>query len=675
MSAHAAAWITREALERETGWSRETIRLKLKNGELQARETGRVERNGRPERQFLFAVEPKQGSDSSALVHAPQSNLPLFDSGAPAERSAVPPELRAKAELRYSAIELLLKFRAEKRPSFTLQDGRVITRQKDLEEYIAAQYETSPRNLYRWLKRRREAQKKGGNGFVALADRPRKDKGSSVFDKHPDAAAYLQSKFLNECLSSFQSWEALCRDWRLVLRKKGKPPGEDAARRYLKKLALGLKTLARKGPEAYLSECTSFITRAKQPPMKTWISDHRVSDVLVRNRTFVSRELPLDAAYRPWLTALVDMGSQLIVGFCFSPQPSWRTIHSAIRMAALDYGFPQEFYWDNGEDYKKAKRMLERFDPTKEVLGFNFRVTSAIPKRPRSKPIEAYFTRFARRFDPIWGAAYVGNRPTNRSEHADAAQRLHKRYLEGKETRSPLPTDAEFIACAIQWIHEYNDSKFRQLGGKTPNQVMNEAWPEHARTKVNPRSLDILLWEPVERVVDRGGMVKMDNIWYEPTEEYSYIIANLQGQKIHVLRDPYNLAEAVAVTEDRTFLGELRPKQLIDQDPANPITRDQIQAEMREQRRLKKMHAQQLAMLSLIARQAGWKTERERLLERAAESMAMTGTDGRALPAAVVPGRRTMAPRLPAIRNSQPAFVSDAVAEDAELFREVQLEE
>jgi len=35
--------------------------------------------------------------------------------------------------------------------------------------------------------------------------------------------------------------------------------------------------------------------------------------------------------------------------------PSSRTINSALRIAILSHGMPRNFYWDNGEDYKKVR--------------------------------------------------------------------------------------------------------------------------------------------------------------------------------------------------------------------------------------------------------------------------------------------------------------------------------
>lgn len=682
----ADTWLSIEQVRAATGWTERHVHRTARKRNWTFRLSESAGRNGKRPFEYALAALPAhaqaklQGQIMAAPAHSLEKSLPLFDA-APAERVAIPEKLLPQAEERYRAIEPLLNFREGRKASIRLADGRTITRLNDLAEYIAAQQRPaiSSRTLFRWLERWDEALAAGANGYNALVRSQRSDaKGAGSKCLSAAAEAYLQKKYLDRDegeLSMFMAWEALARDWKTELREEGEPPSYATARKYLSKLPFGAVVLARRGPEALQSLGTPFVLRSKVPPMQTWVSDHRVHDVAVRNRMFVTRREELDAEYRVWLTAIFDQGSQAIVGYCFSPQPNWRTIHSAIRMAAMEYGFPREFYWDNGEDFKKAKRQLERIEPTKEALGFNFRVTSALPKHPRSKPIEAFFTRFSKRFDPMWGDAYLGNSPKNRREHARIAEYQHKRFLGGKASSSALPADVQFIAAGIQWIDEYNNSKLKQLGGRTPLEVLEEAWPERSRTKINPRALDILLWEPTVRTVGKGGTVRMDSMWYEPTEEYLYAISNLQGQSVHILRDPYNLSDAIAVTEDRKFLGELRPKQFIAQDNANPITRDQIQAAMKEQRRLKKMHAQHLAILSLISQQQGWKTERELLVERAAQSMGLTGTDLRALPYNAAPGASRREPSSEPSPARASAFVSDDVAKYADAFRTIEMEE
>ncbi len=685
-------WLTTEKVCALTGYHPVHVRRLAKEEKIEARKSEARGTNGKRQREYLlsslpadaqarFAEEIKKGLQ---LVPAAERTLPLFAS-APlplsleaeaAPRVAIPEDLEDQARGKLEAIRPLLDFRERTNGhrALRLDGGRTVSTLADLAEYIAAQQKppVSSRTLYRWLDRFEHG------GYAALAEKPRKDKDRSrFFDEHPAAAVFLQNKFLKEGLSREMAWEALCREWK-KLGEKDAPPCYDTARNFLNALPDPLKILSRDGKETHERLCSPFIQRSKVPVMDWWVSDHREFDVLVRNTLFAEPEMKRDQAYRLWLTALYDWGSRKIVGFCLAPTPSSRTINSAIRMAALAHGFPANFYWDNGEDYKKVRRDLELITLSEGAQALLQRhrigVTSAIPKRPRSKPIESWFARWSRRFDVLWRPAYVGNAPGNRPESADESQKQHAKYLAGKRGESPLPTDAEFIVATVQWIEEYNETRLEALDHRTPNEVMEEAHPEQGRPKINPRLLDILFSERAKRIVQKGGCVQLDKMRYEPTDESLFALDTRQGREVAILRDPYNLGEAIAAdAETLQFVGELRIQEFVAQCPNGRFTRDQIKAAMRRERGLRKGYAEYLGALSAIAANQGWKTEREALVERA---LARTGTGGRLLPAAAPGARAEMAPTQ-ARRATQPAFVSDAAAEDAQFWRDnpVKLEE
>ncbi|HLZ92957.1 MAG TPA: hypothetical protein VKQ28_14685 [Candidatus Acidoferrum sp.] len=667
-----------------TGWQPQHVRRLASQGKIQSRVSKTRGRNGKHEREYLLSSLPPaaqvkyaQGGVSETAI-VPAQTLPLFASApaAAAEKPAiasVPEELRPQVDVRYRAISPLLDFRKNTnghRPKIRVGDGRVISNLNELAAYLAAQQNPpiSSRTLFRWLDRF------DTHGYAALADRVRKDKGQwKFFGQHLAATAFVEGKYLREGLSFQMSWEALVREWP-KLEKKGEPPSYATVRNYLRGLPEPVKVLGRVGKREYESTCSPFVQRGPVPVMDWWVSDHRVFDVMVRNSLFA--ELPADKAYRVWMTAIFDWGSRKLVGFCFAPTPSSRTISSALRMAILNCGMPRNFYWDNGEDYKKVRRDIEAITLSQEATALLARdrvgVTSALPFHPRSKPIESWFARWSKRFDVLWRPAYLGNKPSNRPESAELAQKQHEEFLAGKRADTPLPTDAAFIAATIRWIEEYNDTPLESLRHRRPNDVMERQRPERARVPVNPRVLDILLSERASRTVTQGGCVRVDNMTYEPTEESLFAMDVRKGRDVIVIRDPYNLQEATAADpETMQFIGELRVKEFVAQCPNGQITRDQIKGNMRRQRSLRKGYGEYLASLQAMATSQGWKTEREALLERAGVS---TGTDGtlRGTPGSA---RRAQLPDARPRRLLQPAFVSDAVAEDADVFRDVKVED
>ncbi len=662
-----------------TGWKERHVRRIADRDKWQTQMSESRGRNGKPEREYLLTSLPADaqarylqkskiiGAAETAITKQPET-LPLFPPSQQMQQSpriALDADQLKQAERKNAVLAAVEDWDKGIRRVAILTDGRQVSTKTGLLDWLAAQHGLSVSTIRNWLNKKKEG------GLVALARKTRKDKGQSLFDAHPAAAAFLQSKYLHEGLSRQMAYDALIREWPKL--GKGKPPGIKTAQRYLRKLPEPLKILAREGKRAYDSKCSPFVQRGPVPVMDWWVSDHRVFDVLARNSLFA--ELPADKAFRIWMTAIFDWGSRKLVGFCFAPTPSSRTISSALRMAILNCGMPRNFYWDNGEDYKKIRRDLEAITLSQEATALLARdrvsVTSALPFHPRSKPIESWFARWSKRFDPIWRPAYIGNKPSNRPESASLAEKQHAEFMAGKRAESPLPIDAEFLAATIQWIEEYNDTPLESLSHRRPNDVMERQRPERSRVPVNPRLLDILLSERVSRTVTQGGCVRVDNMTYEPTEESLFAMDYRKGHDVVVVRDPYNLQEATAAEPGTMqFIGELRVKEFVAQCPNGQITRDQIKANMRKQRSLRKGYGEYLASLQAIATSQGWKTEREALLERAG---VLTGTNGAAMRG--LPGPRR--PQLPAARphRLQPAFVSDAVAEDGDAFRDVKVDD
>lgn len=676
-------WLSREEVMAVKGWQSKEALQRWRDREKPIKRRAGTYGNGEPIWVFALASlstqEQKEFQLQRARAATPSGALVPAQAAEQRERCRgihLTFKQQGEVDEKTDLISVMVEWSEGRAPELVLANGQPPTSLEQIAAWIAernGKYSASA--IYKFYCRFKKGE------LLSLARKARRDKGQSrFFAEHPLAAEFLRNKYLNEALSIQMSWEALCRDWSKV--EPGaqcEPPSYGAARRLLGAVPKPQRVLAREGKEAHSRKCSPFVQRAPVPAMEWWVSDHRQFDVMVRNTLFA--ELKPDEPYRVWFTAIMDWGSRKIVGWCFAPTPSSRTISSALRLAVLNHGFPKNFYWDNGEDYKKVRRDLEAItlsDEAGAVLrrgGVAFGITTALPYHPRSKPIEPHFTHWSKRFDVIWQEAYLGNKPTNRPEKARHAEALHQKYLKGQRADSPLPTDAEFILGAMRAIEEFNNKPHRALQQRTPNMVMNEQWPESNRQAPDPRLLDLLFCERATRIVQPGGCVQLDNMRYEPTERSLFALDLRQGQAVTVLRDPYNLGAAVAADPaTMRFIGELTIQELVAQCPGGRVTRDQIKRNMRRQRSLQKGYVEYQAALAAMASSLGWKTEREELMARAIES---TGTDGAAgIAPAAIPGARA-ARQLPAraSRKLQPAFVSDAVAQDAEIFKEIALED
>jgi hypothetical protein len=709
------AWLSFEQVAALTDWKRRWVSRQASMNAITSR-LGERGRNGKPRREFLLSSLPQAAqvryaeqlarkpdalairedagivqqqtstTEKARALDAPSGTAPRLSAmrpgGRPSSiqsekpvprwRTIVPDdpknprsrELQMRVEKRLEAIAPLVDFhrlatRREQREMLRARGAKNFT---ELAGQAAAASGDSARTLLRWF----ALYKSGGEPRLAGPVRQDKDR-SRFFEKHGAAAAFVQNAYLTEGLNLLDIRDTLWRRW-AEIGERGERPSYQTIRRYIHAIPAPIAGLAREGEEKFTAKYGPYLIRAEQPVMKWWISDHRVHDVFVYNTAF-AHENP-GKAYRLWMTAVYDLGSRKIMGCVWSPTPSSQTINSAVRMGIAQAGFPANLYWDNGKDFQAVARALTALLEAQQVS-----ITSALPFSPRSKPIEAYFTRWSFRFDRRWRPAYAGNKPSNCPPECREAQKLHAEWLAGKRETTPLHCDKDFILAALQFAVEYNDTPHESLDGRTPNQVFDEQHPESARKPVDRRLLDQLFWRRDRRQVLAGGCVELDRVRYEPNEESFGALALMCGHAVTVCRDPYDLGEAIALdAESGEFLGELRIQERVDQAPQGRLTQDAIRAGMRRARGFKRMCAQYGQAIEAMAAHAGWKPEREALLDRARG--IRTGTDGQALLRAAAPGSGSVgegtlprpARELPALA---PAFVSDGVDDD---FGPVELE-
>jgi transposase InsO family protein len=656
-------WVSFERVLELTGMRRRWLFKQVSAGMIASRPSSEIRRNGKPQRAYLLSSLPEaaqlrhaeQISKACTIVVTPDAILERPPAAKPARehntRGMVPAQLKGEFETRYRAIEPLVLFgrrrKGERAGRFEWQ-GAVMTTFGELLSYQSGKCGVSAQTISRWYKRYRDG---GDPGLVR--DLRADYKHSHFFEKHGAAAAFAQSKHVGEGLSVQMVWEALRRDWK-DLGERGAAPGYNTVRRYLQRIPRVTKRLAAEGLEKTIAKETPFVVRQRPEPNKFWVADHRVHDVFVFNTLFP--ELGYGKAYRPWLTAIYDQGSEKLLGCIWAPTPSSRTINAAIRMGVAQAGFPENFYWDNGKDFIAVGERMLAPELASLIQRHGIGVTHALPKHPQSKPIEAFFTRFSKRFDPLWGAGYCGSKPQLCSEYCREAQKQHEKYLAGDCGETLFKSDADFITAALQFIEEYNEEPQKRLGDLSPNKYFDRGYPAASRQAVDRRTLDQLLWQRDERVVHAGGCVELNNIRYEPTDESFPALAAVPGNRVQIARDPYDLSTAVAFEIGTgNFIGELRMQQLVPMSPNGRLSVDGIKANARRRHALLRSARLYLSGLEAISRANNWKPECELLIERARGSR--TGTDN--MPMANAPGAAR--PARAARQLPASPFVSDAV--------------
>jgi putative transposase len=208
---------------------------------------------------------------------------------------------------------------------------------------VARTHQISLRTVQRWIKHYRE------QGLTGLADPARADKGTSR--KLPQTAIHLIEGLALQ--TPPRSAASIHRQITTIATEQGwKPPSYARVRQIIKSLDPALVTMAHEGAAAYREEFDLLYRREAPHSNAMWQADHC--------------ELPiwlLDEAGKPdkpWLTAIEDDYSRMIVGYRFSFQPSTAlTTALALRQAICRkedprwhaYGIPTVFYSDHGSDF------------------------------------------------------------------------------------------------------------------------------------------------------------------------------------------------------------------------------------------------------------------------------------------------------------------------------------
>jgi putative transposase len=216
--------------------------------------------------------------------------------------------------------------------------------EKEITQAEAARtHQVSLRTVQRWIKLYRE------QGLAGLADATRADKGASR--KLPQTAIHLVEGLALQ--TPPRSAASIHRQVTTIATEQGwKAPSYARVRQIIKGLDPALVTMAHQGAAVYREEFDLVYRREAPHANAMWQADHCELPILL-----------LDEAGKPdkpWLTAIEDDYSRMIVGYRFSFQPSTAlTTALTLRQAICRkedprwhaYGIPTVFYSDHGSDF------------------------------------------------------------------------------------------------------------------------------------------------------------------------------------------------------------------------------------------------------------------------------------------------------------------------------------
>jgi hypothetical protein len=391
-------------------------------------------------------------------------------------------------------------------------------------------------------------------------------------------------------------------------------------------LPAAIKSLARDGEQAHNRDMMPYLRRDYRDveANQIWESDHMLHDVLVRNDCFAG--VDKDAQMRLRLTCWMDMRTRKLVGYCWTPEGSSRSILTAYRLASLRYGDPLQVLTDNGKDYIKATNGSRKSARSEAVPSWQddikllaksalhrlgVQVQHCLPYHPQSKSIERFFKNLHGSFDSISPHYTTGNAYA-RPDQANEALKQHKKLLAfDRGNESPLRPASEFIQMAAHWIeNDYNNKEHRGAGmdGHSPNQLFDELYPVDRRRSPNFEALETLLWErTTPRKVDScavefGGRASERRRYVAADHESSASMYKANDTDVIVCYDPHTPERAIATTLDGVKLANLKQEQFA---PHSELARPQISESMQERHRLRKASKATAREIKLTARSLG----------------------------------------------------------------------
>ena len=384
-----------------------------------------------------------------------------------------------------------------------------------------------PSSLDRIRRRAEELREAGENATLATLGRL----GPRETDREPilpdEARGYLHQLWLSSrartVMRVYRAFlaEAKRRSWPLA--------SYPTVRRLIRAIPSDLCVLAREGEKKYLGTTAPFIQRSWDdlPAGDGWCGDHHQLDFFVRHdRT--------GKLLRPWLTAWLDLGSRVVIGWTICEKPNTQTIleafaHGVRSKPRPEYsrlcGLPRFVYVDNGKDYRSAtleattRNSLGRLNAEVEIIRglfpeLHINVVHAIAFNAKAKPVERFFGSLAMDLSPAV-PGYCGHDTAHKPEALAEQIKKHERWLAGELSETPFLPLSAVPALFDAWLFGYHTRAHSELArdGRKLSPLMH--WQLYGHAPAIPRddTLELLLMHRETAKVQKNG-IKLDGCWY-----------------------------------------------------------------------------------------------------------------------------------------------------------------
>lgn len=369
-------------------------------------------------------------------------------------------------------------------------------------------------------------------------------------------------------------------------------PSSRTFRRHLEKIPAAVIEYGRYGEKAFLDNYLEYAERdlSSMKCNDVWIADNHTLDFFS-----LSDE---GKVHRASITSFMDAKSGILVAGELCDHPNSDTTRLALRAACLrGYGLPIGVYFDNGSEFlagdiagrgHRKKKQWQKIEVPVQILSLlGIKMTNAIPKNAKAKPVERFFYTFKEHYSKSI-ESYCGGKPSERPE--ECAQLVK----EGK-----LITDQELRELIPIFIMGYNSElyggKEKQYKGMKRIDVWNEAVRSgdvEFRT-TDKENLNLLLRRTtkVQKIKRNGVFIEWagKKLWYNDENTVNHI-----NEKVYVHFDPADLSEVkVYKWPTKELLYTYKSAEYLDL-PFIDAKQEDIQELMRHQRRTRKAVKKQL---------------------------------------------------------------------------------
>ena len=288
---------------------------------------------------------------------------------------------------------------------------------------------------------------------------------------------------------------------------------------------------------------------------RVWFSDHKIIDLEVRTRQRPDGSWEVQ---RPWITAIIDDASDVMVSYVLSLRPNSDCIAECFaRACAFTVDTPYSgicdyFYIDNGRDYRSNKMkglpnseseplfLNKEFGESGILEWFGIKVIHALSHRARSKTIESIWNTIDREWiRPLPG--YCGSSPNERP------------FILAQQIKSnELYTFEQFADYFADVIYpKYNDFAVTK---ESPNSLYQKL-PKASSYVPTWRTLSVLKSVTAERVIRTKGIQYGNNRFYW-CSELAPLIERKKSTKYRIFAFDTPFNRNISVVYDHKYIGE-----------------------------------------------------------------------------------------------------------------------